>query len=173
MRIESYLVNELREILAGKVLGNPPPLRGSGWVPNTNQLVQGASWLAIGNIFEKASCITALCCNTATLRINFVSMTDSSPGEAHAKPGEPPELGLGDVKTEVLTSEGEEEVPDVLVCSDCCLGYSPEESLSHKDGICKKDFPLKHATKCREEDITRVLPCAPRAGLNLQIVSLR
>jgi len=71
------------------------------------------------------------------------------------------------------TSKGEEEVPDVLVCSDCCLGYSPEESLSHKDGICKKDFQLKHATKSRDEDIARVLRCDPCGGMNFKTVQDR
>ena len=76
-----------------------------------------------------------------------------------------------DSSKEPSSSEEEEEVPDVLVCSDCGLGYYPEESLSHKGGICKKKmFQSKHTNKSREEDITRVLRCGPCGGLNFKTV---
>ena len=67
---------------------------------------------------------------------------------------------------ENLTSEAEEEVPDVLVCRDCGLGHSLGEASSHKDGICKKVAQSKHATKSREEGITRVLQCALCGGMS-------
>ena len=52
---------------------------------------------------------------------------------------------------EVTPSTGENVNVDVLVCSDCGLGFSPEESANHKDGNCKKGLQSQHIAETQDD----------------------
>ena len=43
---------------------------------------------------------------------------------------------------------------DVLVCSECGLGFSFEELANHKDGNCKKWLPSQHEDETQDDDMS-------------------